>query len=358
MPQSEHLLRKGITGQPDLIRCKVADVKRMTPSSVLITLDPGSHLPRFSHRPGQRVTFCLDVGGNPMFRSYNLVNAPGELPRIAVKKVASGGSAQFFNDSIQAGDHLRVSLPDGQLYDPSTDHKAHHLMLFAAGSGITPLISIAEHALRARPDHKITLIYANSSSRHIMLQERLDEMAQSRRLEVFHVLGDGSTGEDLSSGRLDGYKLQRLLGQFRNDGMPDVAFLSGPSGFMDLVKGVIQQQRKPLPFISYSFQRQPYLHPEDKGQSAGPSVMRISIHGRTREIPAPWNQTLLQSADDAGIAMPANCRSGICHRCKARLISGHATGGETQVSPKPIPKGWILCCQQRPGSDRIEIEMD
>lgn len=358
MVSSENKSHKKDSGRPEMVGCTVENVRRMTPTSVLVTLNPGEHLPRFSHKPGQRVTFCLELGDAPAYRSYNLVNSPGELPCIAVKNVATGGGSEFFNENVEAGDSVRVSIPDGDIYDLATDHTAHHIMLFAAGSGITPLISIANHALTARPDHKVTLIYANSSARDIMMQSKLEEMAQSNRFEVFHVLGDGATGEDLSTGRLDGTKLQHLLGQFRRDDIPEMGFLSGPAGFMELVLEVTQQQEKPLPVVPYSFQRQPYLNPENHGHGSGTSTVQLSVNGLIREIKAPWHQTLLKSADAAGIAMPANCRSGICHRCKARLVAGHTTGGSSPIPGKKVPEGWILCCQQRPGSDRIEIEMD
>ena len=358
MAQFEHLG----TGKGDLlpktVPCKVRSVRRGTPTSVTVTLDPGPALPRFLHAPGQRITFCLQLAGGTCFRSYNLVNELGDLPRVAIKKVAEGGGSAMFNEVLQPGDVLNVVPPNGHLYDTQLDHAARHFLLFAAGSGITPIISVAKHALKARPDHRITLLYANSSAHDIMMRDELDVMAESERFDVFHILGDGATGEDLSTGRLDHAKLHRLLEQFRSVDLPEISFQSGPTGFMELVDDVAKRQSSPLRTTRYSFMQQPHLHPEDHRLDEATSDIILTINGQTREIKgASRRDTLLQTADEAGLAMPANCRSGICHRCKAKLISGHTVRSGPQ-SGRQVRKGWILCCQERPGSSSVEIEME
>ncbi len=343
---------------PQMVPCTVHTVRRMTPQSVVVTLDPGAALPRFRHTPGQRVTFCLDINNTPCLRSYNLVNQLGDLPQVAVKQVAEGGSSQLFNEQLQPGDVLQVAPPMGHLYDHRLDYKAHHLFLFAAGSGITPMFSVAQHALKARPDHRVTLIYANSSARSIMMQQDLDRMAGSKRFEVFHVLGDGATGEDLSTGRLDHAKLNRLLDQYRSKDLPEVAFQSGPAGFMDLIQEVATQQSTPFDVKRYSFAEQPFVHPQDHSSSALESELTVTVNGISHTLPnVSRRKTLLEAADEAGIAMTANCKSGICHRCKAKLISGQTFQAPSKNTKRMPENGWILCCQQRPGSAQVEIEV-
>ena len=360
MPQRKQLHSTRGRSHPNTVPCAVKDIQKLTSNSVLVTFDPGVALPRFRHAPGQRITFCLPLESGSCYRSYNLVNQPGSLPQVAVKQVSNGGGSQYLNEQLQPGDILNVAPPEGHLYNKDIDHTAHHILLFAAGSGITPLISIARHALSARPDHKVTLIYANSSARNIMLRSELEAMAESQRFEVFHILGDGATGEDLSTGRLDHAKLHRLMEQYRQDTLPEVAFQCGPSGFMGLIRDVLGRERGDMPLFSYSFLEQPFRHEEDQLTSTALSNLQISFGGTFREIQdVPRGKTLLEAADDAGIAMPANCRSGICHRCKAKLISGHTVGMPgAAASGRSVPKGWILCCQQRPGSDWVEISLD
>lgn len=343
---------------PKTVPCTVREVKRMTTKSVVVTLDPGPNLPRFRHAPGQRLTFSLNVHGSPCFRSYNLVNPVGQLPQIAVKQVSEGGASQLFNEQVQPGDVLEVMPPSGHVYERKLDYTAHHIMLFAAGSGITPLISIAQHALMARPDHRVTLVFANSTPRDIMMQFELERMAKSSRFEVFHVLGDGATGEDLSTGRLDHAKLNRLLEQFHISGLPHTAFLSGPQGFMELIEEVAMAQPLPLATRRYSFMEQPFLHLEDRSATQRTSEVSVTMNGVTKVIEqVPRAMTLLEAADEAGLAMTANCRSGICHRCKAKLISGQTLQKTPAATERQVEAGWILCCQQRPASDRVEIEM-
>lgn len=339
------------------IPCAVKAMKRLTPSSVLVTLDPGKLAPLFQSRPGQNVTFCLNVEGQERYRNYNLVNPEGTLPQVAVKQVQEGGVSQHFNSAIHVGDVLNVAPPEGDFYPEHLDEAAHHMVLFAAGSGITPLISIAQHALRVRPDHKVTLFYSNSDARQIMFRDRLDRLAASPRFEVFHVLGDGATGEDLSTGRLNGMKVEKLLSQY-TQGLPNEhAFISGPAGFTESVIEGIGNAAGAIPYSTFSFQKQRHGQGADKIRPTTEVI--VSVGGLKRTIPsAPQHLTLLEAADRAGLDMPADCRSGICHRCKARIISGRTTTAELEAPTKAVPKGHILCCQQRPSGDRLELEMD
>jgi len=335
----------------------VRDVRRLTQDSVLVTLDPEGELQAFQHKPGQRVTFCLDLQDRMCFRSYNLVNQSGGLPQVAVKKVTRGGASEHFNDLLRIGDVLNVMPPEGTLFPDTIDLKAHHLILFAAGSGITPIYSIARHALHVRPDHHVTLFYANSSTRDIMFAKELEELAHSSRIEVFHILGDGGTGEDASSGRLDGHRVAKLMDQYGGVDLPEYAFLSGPPGFMNAVESGLIDTPRPIPYRRYSFAHQPYLHPKDVGAEQLTSKLHIQSEGESRVLKdAPRHLTILEAADQAGIDMPADCRSGICHRCKAKLLHGRTVSKPDKTGGKPLKKGWILCCQERPASPEIDVE--
>lgn len=338
--------------------CRVRDIRRMTSDSVLVTLDPGPELPRFRHRPGQRITFCLELQERPCFRSYNLVNTPGSLPQVAVKKVTRGGGAEFFNQVLSIGDVLNVVPPEGTLYPEHTDNQARHLMLFAAGSGITPLYSIARHALRARPDHHVTLFYANSSARDIMFARELEELAQSSRMEVFHILGDGGTGEDDSSGRLNATRVAKLMEQYGGGELPEQAFISGPAGFMEVVQSGLESADRTIAYRCYSFANQPHLHPADPGVDALTSTVRLHVGEQEKVLEnVPRHLTLLEAADQAGMDMPADCRSGICHRCKAKLNQGRTVAKPDRAGGKTLEKGWILCCQERPASDQLDLHI-
>ncbi len=342
---------------PETHPCRVRDVRRLTQDSVLITLDPEAALAQFEHKPGQRVTFCLDLQDRTCFRSYNLVNQSGALPQVAVKKVTRGGVAEHFNDMLRIGDVLNVMPPEGTLYPDSIDQKARHLILFAAGSGITPIYSIARHALRARPDHHVTLFYANSSTRDIMFAQELEELAHSSRMEVFHILGDGGTGEDVSSGRVNGRRVSKLMEQYGGIDLPEHAFISGPPGFMNAVESGLIGTAKPIPYNRYSFANQPYLHPKDVGEDQLTSQLHIHSEGECRVLKdAPRHLTILEAADQAGLDMPADCRSGICHRCKAKLVQGRTVSKPDKASSNRLKKGWILCCQERPASPEIGVE--
>ena len=338
--------------------CTVREVRRLTPDSVLVTLDPGDRLDRFRHRPGQRVPFCLDLQDRTCFRSYNLVNPAGKLPQVAVKKVTRGGAAEHFNDLLRIGDVLNVVPPEGTLYPEHLDRQARPLILFAAGSGITPIFSIAQHALKARPAPHVTLFCANSSTRDIMFAKELEALANSARMEVFHILGDGGTGEDDSSGRLTGPRVAKLMDQYGGGDLPEHAFLCGPQGFMDSVEAGLQTAQRPITYSRYSFIHQPHLHPADPGVDNLTSTVTVQTKTGTKVLEeVARHLTLLEAADQAGVDMPADCRSGICHRCKARLVAGRTVAKSDRTGSKPLADGWILCCQKRPASSQLDIEL-
>lgn len=339
--------------------CEVRQIQRLTPKSVLVTLDPGVERSRFQHQPGQRLTFCLNVGDRTCYRSYNLVNAPDTLPQVAVKRVTDGGAAQWFNEDLRVGDTLMVAPPEGEVYPATLDDAGHHFLLFAAGSGITPLFSILRHALHARSDHKVTLFYSNRSTRDIMFRQELDELASSSRLNVFHILGDGGTGDDLSSGRLNPKKVSQLLEQFRTDHGPEHAFVSGPVGFQQTINTAISGAYPRLPLTGYSFGVQPHCHPDEAGHPQKTSTIIILKKGEEKRLEgAPKHMTLLEAADQSGIDMPADCRGGICHRCKAKLVAGRTTSMPASQGKRTPPVGYILCCQERPASDEVVLEFD
>ncbi len=337
--------------------CHVQQVRRLTSESVLVTLDPGDALPAFRHEPGQQVTFCLTLSERTCYRSYNLVNSPEGLPQVAVKQVARGGASQFFTRELKPGDVLQVAPPEGDLYPARLDDAPHHMLLFAAGSGITPLYSVARHALRARPDHRVTLFYANRSTRHIMFRRELDQLAVSPRLEVFHILGDGGTGDANSSGRLDADRVAGLLAQFGHPNMDECAFVSGPEGFKEAVFAGLRDAAPMLEVRDFCFGRQPHRHPEDPTDHRHGVNIHIVKDGTTRHIQGvPRHLTLLEAADRAGVEVPAECRGGICHRCKAKLLDGRTVSGPRELQRTP-PAGYILCCQERPASDEITLDL-
>lgn len=344
--------------QPETVPCRVHAVRRLTPDSVVVTLDPGRSLDRFRHLPGQRITFCFPFPDRTAFRSYNLINVPGMLPQVAVKRVRRGGLSEHFNERLAVGDTLNVVPPEGHLYPEGLDGRAHHIMLFAAGSGITPLYSIAQHALKARRDHHVTLFYANSSARDIMFQRELDALASSSRMDVFHILGDGGTGEDESSGRLTAGRVERLMKQYAQSTLAEHVFVSGPVGFMEAVTQGIDQVDRKISCTRYSFGTQPHIHPSDQSRQSATSTLRITREGDVREMnDVSRHLTLLEAADQAGVDMPAECRSGICHRCKAKLVSGRTVSNPSGTASKPLPPGYILCCQERPASPDVEIDL-
>ena len=340
-------------------RCEVREVLRIGPKVVKVSLDPGEeHRAQWLSVPGGYVTFNLPTSPR-LQRCYSLVSAPNDpYPRVVVKEIPGGKGSAFFNRELRPGMQLDVSPPKTRLHEPWMDDKPRHWIFFGAGIGVTPLLGLARHALAQNHPNRVTLFLGNRNMKSIPLYNACEALAAHPRARVRHILTDGSMDDVRYNGRITSDKTRELLGGLmtsRTGELPSdfLGFVSGPQPMMESVrKGWVEAG---LPWHKLRAERF-HFPPAMAWAGESPSVQRAQVSFRRgRE---EWNvsieagpKSILSAAIDAGVPVKHQCRGGVCGTCKARLIFGQVD------TDKPLQGDQILCCQSRPQSNSIVVEL-
>jgi ring-1,2-phenylacetyl-CoA epoxidase subunit PaaE len=320
----------------------------------------------FAYRPGQYLTLRATLGGAEFRRSYSICSGAeeGEL-RIAVKRVEGGRFSTFANDVLRPGDRVEASAPEGRFTaDLGADR---HFVFFAAGSGITPVISIIRSALSASAKARATLVYGNRTASSIMFRQALEELKDRHlgRLAVFHVLSRESQEIGILNGRIDGAKIALLATTIVPPRDVDAYFLCGPFGLIEdgraalLATGVEPNRIKSELF---STEGAPRAAPRPApAHDAGPGEVLIEcvLDGRTHRIDAKPGERIIDAAHDQGFEIPHSCRGGMCCTCRCKLVEGEvAMDVNYSLEPWELAAGYVLACQSRPVTARVKLDFD
>jgi len=307
---------------------------------------------RFAYRAGQYLTFEVPLAGERIVRCYSLASSPdvGDAPKVTVKRVAGGRGSNWFHDTVAAGSRLRVLPPLGRFVLHDTQLP---LLLFAGGSGITPVVSLIKSAL-ATTGRRIRLLYANRDERSVIFRSELDALAAAHpaRLEVRHHLDD-------ASGFVTADEVRAACGSFEDA----ECYLCGPGPFMAGVEATLRAAGVPDARIRIERFELPAEHAQT-GVSAdaaagGPSELVVHLEGRTHRVPVAAGQTLLAAARAAGLAPPFACEEAFCGSCAAKLVRGEVVLDRNDVfNAQDLAAGWILTCHGRPASAECEISWD
>ena len=353
---------------PRFHRLAVSDLRRETADAVSLTFAIPKELAedyRFS--PGQYLTLRTTMDGEEVRRSYSICSGPedGEL-RIAVKKVDGGAFSSWAADELKCGDELDVMTPTGRFGVPAAADQARVYVGFAAGSGITPILSIIKGVLAREGDSRFFLFYGNRSTSGMLFREALEELKDRfiERLSVFHVISGEEQDIPILHGRLDGEKVRVLLRSLVRSQDVDHVFICGPAGMSEDIEatcrdiGVTESRIHVERFVS-EFGGKP--RPKAFVQASAPpkAFAALIIDGKRREVPVAEGEAILDAALRAGLDLPFACKGGMCSTCRARLIEGKAQM-EVNYSLEPweLEKGFILTCQARPVTDRVVVDYD
>lgn len=351
---------------------RVADLRRETPDAVSIAFEVPPHLrPDYRFAAGQYLTLRREFDGEEVRRSYSICSGPddGEL-RIAVKRVDGGAFSTWANGGISAGDVLDVMTPTGRFGVAFAPDEARVYVGFAAGSGITPILSIVRGILGRERRSRVFLFYGNRSTGDMLFREELEELKDRYmgRLSVFHVLSQEQQDVPILNGRLDAEKVRLLLRHLVPAALVDHAFICGPAGMSDEVEatlldlglrpGQIHVERfvsalggKPRP-------KPPSLH--GPAQTEAPyATAALVVDGKRSEVPVAEGEAVLDAALRAGLDLPYACKGGMCSTCRARVLEG-TVEMEVNFSLEPweLEAGFVLTCQAHPTSPRVVIDYD
>jgi ring-1,2-phenylacetyl-CoA epoxidase subunit PaaE len=353
---------------PRFHRLAVNDLRRESADAVSLTFAiPQELADDYRFAAGQYLTLRTTMDGEEVRRSYSICSGPddGEL-RIAVKKVDGGAFSSWAADELKVGDELEVMTPTGRFGLAHAPGEARVYAGFAAGSGITPVLSIIRGVLAREPHSRFFLFYGNRSTGGMLFREALEELKDRfmQRLSVFHVISGEEQDIAILHGRLDGAKVRVLLRLLVPAKSVDHIFICGPTGMSEDIEatcrdiGISEDRIHVERFVSGLGGK-----PRQKAvvaASAPPKAMAsLVIDGERREVPVAEGESILDAALRAGMDLPFACKGGMCSTCRAKLVEGDARM-EVNYSLEPweLKAGFILTCQARPTSDKVVIDYD
>jgi ferredoxin-NADP reductase len=330
---------------PDFHALEVMAVIQETSDTISIVFEvPAPLRELFTYRAGQFVTLRTQVNGNSELRSYSMSSAPridSDL-QVTVKRVAGGLVSNWLIGNVRAGDRIDVSAPTGSFVLPD-DGTSRDVLAFAAGSGITPILSIIKYAL-ADTDRAVRLFYASSDRSSVIFHESLQllESKYAERLRVIYSLDEDS-----------GYPNAGSVADFLGSGLNSEFYVCGPKGFMDVVTTTLVW----CGARNHQLHREPFT-PDDEvvDRSSEGAQVTVTLGERRATITHRAEWTLVQAARAAGLKAPSSCHLGQCGTCMARVTEGRAEMTNNQVlSEAEVAEGWVLTCQARPVTPKISV---
>jgi ring-1,2-phenylacetyl-CoA epoxidase subunit PaaE len=353
---------------PRFHRLAVSDLRRETTDAVSLTFAiPRELEDDYNFTPGQYLTLRTTMDGEEVRRSYSICSGPddGEL-RIAVKKVDGGAFSNWAADELKRGDELDVMTPTGRFGVVPAPSEARVHVGFAAGSGITPILSIAKGVLAREPNSRFFLFYGNRSTEGMLFREALEELKDRfiERLSVFHVISGEEQDIPILHGRLDGEKVRVLLRSLVPAESVDHVFICGPTGMSEDIEatcrdiGIAAKRIHVERFVS-EFGGKPRPKAVVPASAPPKAFAALIIDGKRREVPVAEGEAILDAALRAGMDLPFACKGGMCSTCRAKLVEG-AAQMEVNYSLEPweLEKGFILTCQARPVTDKVVVDYD
>jgi len=342
----------------------VADVERLCDDAVAVRfVVPDGLRDAFTFRPGRYLTLRTVRDGVEERRSYSICAPAGASPRVGVRRVTGGLFSEWLVDRLAPGDELDVAPPAGG-FTPDIAPGSHHGMI-AAGSGITPVLSIAASVLAAHPDTQVTLIYANRRTDTVMFAEELADLknAHGPRLQLVHVLSREPTAAEIVGGRLDGDRLRRLLVALVD--VPDVDqwWLCGPHGMTTGARAVLLEHGVSPDRVHrelfYVDEPPPELVRAEPVVEGATSEVTVVLDGRVTTLTLPRGEPILDSAQAVRGDLPFACKGGVCGTCRAKLTHGEvAMRRNFALEDDELAAGFVLTCQSRPTTDAVTVDFD
>jgi ring-1,2-phenylacetyl-CoA epoxidase subunit PaaE len=343
---------------------RVADVERLCEDAVAITFDvPDDLRDTYTFRPGQYLTLRVFRDGQEERRSYSICSPAGAPPKVGVRRVDGGMFSEWLVHRIAPGDEIEVAPPAGS-FTPDLVAGAHH-GLVAAGSGITPVLSIAASVLAAHPDTRVTLIYGNRRTDTVMFTEELADLknAYGPRLHLLHVLSREPMEAEIFTGRLDAEKLRVLLGALVDVGDVDQWWLCGPLGLTEAAVEVLGEfgvaRGRVHRELFYVDEPPPPLHRPDPAIEGATSQVTVVLNGRTTTLTLPRAESVLDAAQKVRADLPFACKGGVCGTCRAKVTDGEvAMRRNFALEDDELAAGFVLTCQSCPVSDAVTVDFD
>ncbi|HEX4701669.1 MAG TPA: 1,2-phenylacetyl-CoA epoxidase subunit PaaE [Pseudonocardiaceae bacterium] len=341
----------------------VARVDRLCADAVAVTFDvPASLAAEFAFRAGQYLTLRRMVDGVEERRSYSICAPAGAAPRIGVRLVEGGLFSSWLVERVRPGDVIDVLPPLGT-FTPSGAPGRH--VLIAAGSGITPVLSVAATLLAAHQDNEVTLLYGNRRSDTVMFAEDLADLkdAYLGRLQLVHVLSREPRDVELFTGRLDTDRIGRLVDTLVPAADVDHWWLCGPYGMVAATTEALTARGVPAERVHrelfYVDEPPPEVVRHEETVDGPTSEVTVLLDGRETTLTLPTTTPILDAAQRVRADLPFACKGGVCGTCRAKVTAGSVRMRRNYaLEQHELDAGFVLTCQSLPTADHITVDYD
>jgi len=351
-------------------KLKIQDIYKETEDTSVITFEVPSELHgAFKFRQGQHLTLKADINGEDVRRSYSLCSSPLDSQwKVAVKLIPGGKFSTYINEELKSGDQLEVMSPSGTFGVEVNTEKAKNYLFFAAGSGVTPVLSMVKAHLQAEPNSTCKLFYVNKTAKSIIFKEELEQLRNTYfgRFEIYYFLTKERRDIELFNGRFDDEKMHVLTNTFID--IPDTSevFLCGPEKMVNYVSEYLINAGLPKELVHYELfvtglSDEDIKRAERLAQQNVEGTEVVIVDGgkefaftMTKEY-----DNILDAALGAGADLPFACKGGVCSTCKCRVIDGAV---EMKINyaldEKEVSQNLVLSCQAVPTTEKVVVDFD
>ncbi|WP_409277126.1 1,2-phenylacetyl-CoA epoxidase subunit PaaE [Pseudomonas defluvii] len=348
----------------------VKQVRTETRDAVSILFDvPATLSQQFRFTQGQYLVMRTQLDGEEVRRSYSICTGVNDDElRVAVKRVPGGRFSAFANDVLSAGDVLEVMPPAGSFNIALAPERQGRYLAVAAGSGITPILSIIKTTLESEPNSHFTLLYGNRASSSALFREQLEDLKNRylQRLNLIFVFSREQQDIDLYNGRIDADKCGQLFSRWLDVPRLDAAFICGPQAMTEIVRDRLKDSGMAAERIHFELfaaagneQRREAREAARQADSAVSQITVIS-DGRALAFDLPRNsQSILDAGNAIGAELPYSCKAGVCSTCKCKVIEGEVEMDSNHaLEDYEVAAGYVLSCQSYPVSDKVVLDFD
>ncbi len=347
-------------------KIKVKDKVQTTSDCAVVAFDVVEDLqPEFKYQAGQYLTLKAVIDGEEVRRSYSLCSSPLDTEwKVAIKQVEDGRFSTFANQLLKAGDTLEVMPPNGRFFLDLAPDQARNYVAFAAGSGITPILSIIKTHLQAEPKSTFKLFYVNQTVQSIILREEIEALKNQylERLEVYHFLTREERDTPLFNGRLDREKLDTIFRIILDQDDIDHYFTCGPEEMIFMVRDFLLERGVGEKQIHFELFNTSGIRKKKKRKEADGSMtaVKMNINGIAINFDMPkGSNSLLDAALARNADLPFACKGGVCCTCRAKLVEGKVDMEVNYaLEQDEVEAGYILTCQSIPLSEKVVVDFD
>jgi ring-1,2-phenylacetyl-CoA epoxidase subunit PaaE len=345
---------------------RIAEVRRETPEAVSLEFEvPPVLAPDYAFVQGQHITLRTRIDGAEVRRTYSIcAGVDDDRLRVAIKRLAGGRFSTWANTQLKAGTALDVLTPDGRFHTRLDADHVKHYAAFAAGAGITPVLSLIKTTLAREPRSRFTLLYGNRRQSSVLFHEELEDLKDRylSRFTLYNLFSREQQEVELFNGRLDGAKVKAFADTLLPVDTIDEAFVCGPGAMIDEVEAALQACGLPAEHIHSERFGVPNILTEHHAEPGDPpqAIVTVISDGVQRELEFRRDDpSILDAALQAGFDLPFACKSGVCCTCRAKLLSGKVRMDKNYgLDPRDVAAGYVLTCQAHPLTDRVVVSYD